>query len=404
MALPRIGQHPASLAILEKAVSLGPSQPAAHCNLGVAFFNCNEFENSLASYERAITLNPAYAEAHNNRGNALMEIGRPKEAIESYDRAITFKPNNVEATWNKALALLTIGDYSQGWRLHECRWDRSAFAPIKRQFDQPLWLGRENLRGKTILLYCEQGMGDTIQFCRYVPMVKALGAKVIFEIDPDLMLLMNSLAGVDNLILRGDMLPQFDFQCPLMSLPLAFRTALDSVPAHGSYLNADTARLKRWRQILGPPPVHGGRIGLVWRGNPSHRNDHNRSIPLEQVLAPLPTNIQYVSLQRDLRFGERAVMQLHPNIVSFEDRIVDFADTAAICYLLDEVITVDTSVAHLSAALGKKTRIMVPTTADWRWLRGRHDSPWYPTVRLYRQERPGDWSSVFDALNEDILK
>ena len=402
MALTRMGQHTQSLAILEKAVSLGPSQPAAHCNLGVAFFNCNEFEKALASYERALTINPAYAEVHNNRANALMELGRTQEAIESYDCAIAHKPEYVEATWNKALALLTIGDFAQGWRLHECRWDRPAFAPIKRQFRQPVWLGEESLVGKSILLHCEQGMGDAIQFCRYAPLVKALGATVILEVHPALMGLMASLAGVDTIVRKGDTLPKFDFHCPLMSLPLAMGTELSTVPAPSAYLMPNPDRIAKWRSRIGEQPSTG-LIGLVCSGDPLHRNDHNRTIPLTEMLTHLPKGLQYVILQRDIRESDRAVIHAHPHILSFEGQISDFADTAALCCLVDQVISVDTSVAHLSAALGKRTHILLPICSDWRWLRVREDSPWYPSARLYRQTAVGQWASVIDGVGKVIL-
>lgn len=402
MALTRAGQHTQARMTLEEAVRLAPHQPEVHCNLGVAHFNCNEFEKSLASYDRALALSPDYTEALNNRGNALMEMGRLTQAIQSYEAALAVKPTYVEATWNKALALLTTGDYAQGWRLHECRWDRPAFAPIKRNFSQPLWLGKENLRGKTILLHCEQGMGDAIQFCRYAPIVSALGASVVLEVDAALMALMASLGGVDTLVLKGSTLPPFNFHCPLMSLPLAMGTDIGTVPAPSAYLQADPDRLAKWRQRLGPRST-GGRIGLVCSGDPQHRNDHNRTIPLRQLLPHLPGDRQYVILQRDLRDGDRAVIHSYPNVLSFEDHISDFADTAALCCLVDQVISVDTSVAHLSAALGRPTHILLPACSDWRWLRGRADSPWYPSVRLYRQTEPGQWTSLVEILGKAIL-
>ena len=403
MALTRIGQHARALETLQRAVSLGPSQPAVHCNLGVALFNCNEFDKALVSYEQALALHPTYAEVHNNRGNALMELDRIAEAIESYDRAIAHKPDYVEATWNKALALLTIGNYAQGWRLHECRWDRPAFASIKRHFSQPMWLGKESLHGKTILLHCEQGMGDAIQFCRYAPLVKSLGARVVLEVNKALMVLMSSLEGVDAIVPQGSALPAFDFHCPLMSLPLAIGTDLSNIPAPSAYLRADPARLAKWMSILGARKSRGI-IGLVCSGDPQHRNDHNRTISLIKMLTHLPVDFQYVILQRELRETDRAAIGMHPQISSFEDQISDFADTAALCSLMDQVISVDTSVAHLSAALGKKTHIVLPVCSDWRWLRGREDSPWYPSVRLYRQTMPNEWASVIESAGKAILK
>jgi len=402
MALTRAGQHTQARMTLEEAVRLAPHQPEVHCNLGVAHFNCNVFEKSLASYDRALALNPDYAEALNNRGNALMELGRLTQAIQSYEAALAVKPTYVEATWNKALALLTTGDYEHGWRLHECRWDRPAFAPIKRNFSQPLWLGKEDLRGKSILLHCEQGMGDAIQFCRYAPLVKALGATVILEVHPALMGLMASLAGVDTIVRKGDPLPKFDFHCPLMSLPLAIGTELSTVPAPSAYLMPNPDRIAKWRSRIGEQPSTG-LIGLVCSGDPLHRNDHNRSIPLAEMLTHLPKGLQYVILQRDIRESDRAVIDAHPHILSFEGQISDFSDTAALCCLVDQVISVDTSVAHLSAALGKRTHILLPICSDWRWLRVREDSPWYPSARLYRQTAVGQWASVIDGVGKVIL-
>ena len=397
LALTRLSRHPLAIESLSRSVELAPDRAEPHCNLGVALYGAGRLHEAVGSYDRALALDPLYAEAANNRGNALWDLGYedPEQrmtALDSYELAIALKPDYEEAYWNKALALLQTGDYAQGWALHEWRWKRRAFAPIFRNFDCPLWLGQESLQNKTILLHGEQGLGDSIQFCRYAALVQQLGAHVVLEVDASLVGLLGSLRGPEQVIARGTGLPTADFHCPLLSLPLAFQTALDNVPASGGYLRPDPERLVKWDWRLGPKRTP--RIGLVWSGDPTHRNDHKRSLPLKTLLAYLPNGYEYISLQKDVRESDRADLAARPDIRDMGQALTDFSETAAACAQMDLLITVDTSFAHLSAALGKPTWILLAAPSDWRWLLDREDSPWYNSARLFRQQTPGDWHTA----------
>jgi hypothetical protein len=302
------------------------------------------------------------------------------------------------------LCNLLTGNFKAGWLGYEWRWkveDSTSFQ-INRHFSQPLWLGEESLTDKTILLYAEQGFGDTIQFCRYVSLVAQLGAKVILEVQRPLVKLLTGLQGVSQIIAWGDTLPAFDYQCPLLSLPLAFKTELHSIPSVPQHINSDREKVIKWQTQLDEKTKL--RIGLVWSGSTLHKNDHNRSLVLSRLLQCLPSDIEYVSLQREIRDVDQEVLAQHPEIKYFGDALEDFTDTAALCELMDIVISVDTSVAHLAATLGKPTWVLLPFNPDWRWLLDRDDSPWYPSVKLYRQEKISDWDGVLDQVKIDLEK
>ena len=291
---------------------------------------------------------------------------------------------------------MQTGNYAQGWALYEWRWKRRAFAPIFRKFDCPLWLGQEPLQNKTIVLHGEQGLGDSLQFCRYAALVQELGARVVLEVDSSLVALLGSLQGPQEVIARGAALPPADFHCPMLSLPLAFHTDLSNIPLTSAYLTPKPARLMHWRQLLGPK--RSPRVGLVWSGDPAHRNDHNRSLPLKTLLAYLPRGYEYISLQKEVRESDRADLRARPDIRDMGHALTDFSETAAACREMDLLITVDTSFAHLSGALGKPTWILLSAPSDWRWLLDREDSPWYDSARLFRQHTPGDWDTPLTRM------
>jgi len=296
------------------------------------------------------------------------------------------------------------GDFENGLPLYESRWDSGKVSELigKRFFDKPTWLGKEPLQSKAILLYGEQGLGDFIQFCRYVKLVSDLGAKVILETPQSLASLMGSLEGVSELVIKGEELPFFDYQCPILSLPLAFKTKLDTIPNSSRYINLDNHLNKviEWKARLGSK--FNPRVGLVWSGSPHHKNDHNRSLLLADILPFLPSQLEYISLQKEVREVDKLTLDSNPHILSFTGYLNDFVDTAALIDNLDLVISVDTSVAHLSGALGKKTLVLLPNMPDWRWLLDVEDSPWYPSMKLFRQPAAGDWSSVLDKVKLDL--
>jgi hypothetical protein len=296
------------------------------------------------------------------------------------------------------------GDFENGLQLYESRWTSEKVSEIagKRLFDEPAWLGAELLQDKTILLYGEQGLGDFIQFCRYVKLVAGLGANVVLEVPEALTGLMRSLDGISQLVIKGEELPFFDYQCPLLSLPLAFKTNLDTIPNPSRYINLDNYpnKIMEWKVRLGSKLKP--RVGLVWSGNPHHKNDHNRSILLRDILPFLPNQCEYVSLQKEVREVDKLTLDSNPHILNFAGHLNDFLDTAALIDNLDLVISVDTSVAHLSAALGKDTWVILPHVPDWRWLLDREESPWYPSMKLYRQTSIGNWNSVLDRVKSDL--
>ena len=307
-----------------------------------------------------------------------------------------------EAHFSQGLALLSIGNFKRGWEQYEWRWATKGYAP-KRDFVQPRWRGAEDLSGRTILLHSEQGFGDTLQFVRYAPLLAAKGARVVLQVPPPLKALMAGLAGVDVIVAQGDTLPAFDCHCPLLSLPLAFATTLLSIPAATPYLHANAGSVAKWQALLGERS--GPRVGLVWSGNPNHKNDRNRFISSARLLPLLAVpGVRFVSLQKDLREGDAEVLRNRSEITHIGDQLDDFADTAAAVSLLDLVITVDSVVAHLAGALGKAVWVLLPFSPDWRWLLEREDSPWYPSARLFRQPHTGDWDSVIGRVREELLR
>lgn len=392
-------QFEAAMSDYDRAIAIEPDFAEAYLNRGIAFRESGSAKHAVACYGQAISIRPDYAEAYSNRGNALMSLNQLDEALANYDRAIALMPDYADAYWNKALALLLIGDYARGWPLYEWRWKTEDGSKFLRTYEQPLWLGSESLEGKTILLHSEQGFGDTIQFCRYAKLVAELGAAVLMGVQQPLIGLLRQMDGIE-LVAEGSELPDFDYHCPLLSLPLAFKTNLATIPSRQAYLHSDPRRLEIWSDRLGKKTKL--RIGLVWSGSLEHKNDHNRSMPLSALLPRLSSDYELVSLQRDVRDIDQATLVAHPAIRHFGSELADFTDTAALCELMDVVISVDTSVAHLSAAMGKRTWLLLPFAPDWRWLLSREDSPWYASVRIFRQSQYGEWQDVLEQVSTNL--
>jgi len=388
--------------ILAKAITLNPTDGTLYLNQGNLFAKQKkDWPMALASYEKAIALKHTHAEAYNNRGSALKELKRLNEALQGYEKAIDIKSDYASAHLNKSHVLLLIGNLKEGFLEYEWRWKDKEGGEIsgKREFIQPLWLGNQSLVGKTILLWSEQGLGDSIQFCRYAKLVKALGARVIIDVPKPLSALLTGIEGVDFLIEKGKPLPEFDFHCPMMSLPLAFKTDLHSIPSSSPYLKSNVEKVEEWRRRLGGKSKP--RIGLVWSGSTTHTNDQARSLKIAEVIKHLPPDFEFVSLQKEVREVDQ--QPLHSSSIKhYGEKITDFSDTAALCELMDLVISVDTSVAHVAGALGKVTWILLPYIPDWRWLLDTDVSPWYESVKLYRQSDIGDYSQVLDRVAKDL--
>jgi tetratricopeptide (TPR) repeat protein len=407
-ALNALARHTDAVASYDKAIGFAPKYAEAYNNRGNALYHLGRAEEAAASYELAIAIRPDYAEAYNNRGNALSCLHRCEPALASYDQAIVLKPDYAEALFNKSVLLLLIGRFAEGWRLYE--WRKKKANPIAvRDTPQPPWLGESDIAGKTILLSEEQGLGDTIQFCRYAPLVAQRGARVILEVPPQLTRLAKSLSGVAQIVETGRPLPAFDFHCPLLSLPLAFKTELATIPTTIPYLKANPDLSKAWKDRLGANAKL--RVGLVWSGgirpNQPVSINQRRNIPLVKFAALKNPAIAFYSLQKG-QPGESELAEIKhnrwsgPDIVDLTGAIGDFSDTAAFIDNLDLVITVDTAAAHLAGALGKPVWILNRFDTDWRWLLERTDSPWYPTARLFRQEKPGDWDSVIQRVEREL--
>jgi len=392
MALAGLKAGPAAMAGLERTIARDPGHAKAHLNLGNLLAEEDRFTDAEACCRRAIARDPKLVEAHASLGHLLTAQGRLEEAIAACETALAVDPEFVQAHWNEGIALLLAGDYARGWEKYEARKGYERFVRLYPDPEGKVWQG-EALDGRTILVHAEQGLGDTIQFARYLPLLAARGAKVVLACDAPLVPLMAAqpaslMSGLEAVVARGAALPAYDCWVNQMSLPHRFGTRLATIPAPQHYLAANEGRAGRFAERL----AGGRRVGLVWAGNPLHSNDRRRSMPSE-ALAPLfeVGGVSFVSLQVGPRAKEAAGL---PGLLDFSPEIGDFADTAALIAALDLVIAVDTSVAHCAAALGKETWIMLAHAPDWRWLTGRADSPWYPTVRLFRQPGPGAWEAV----------
>lgn len=447
-ALANLQRFDEALASFEYALTIQADHAQTLSNLGSVLVHFNRFHEALARYNQALASQADHVEALSNRGGVLTKLNRFEEASASFTKALEINPDYAEAHWNEGVCRLSMGDFALGWQKHEWRWKAKAFMHTQRNFTQPLWLGQESLQSlnnKTILLHAEQGLGDTIQFCRYAHKVAALGATVILEVQPTLKTLLRDVTGVSHIIAKGETLPAFDFHCPLLSLPLAFGTDLDSIPFTFSsnkecaqeasfisnillhckrlmgspkpeqathYVKPDALHKAKWKNKLGHTTLP--RIGVVWSGNSIHKDDKNRSIPLSDFLPLISkqteaaAQAQFHYLQKELRPSDQELLTLlnqqnKIDIAFIGNELKDFSDTAALVDLMDLVITVDTSIAHLAGAMGKPVWILLPFNADWRWLTNRNDSPWYPSARLFRQAEIGDWSSVMRDVQRELL-
>ena len=390
-ALASLYRHADSLEACNRALALRPTHVEALANRAAALTHLGRPAEALADTETALAIRPGYFEALVNRANALLQLGRAEAAVVDLDRALEQQPDDPGARFNRGQMLLLLGRYAEGWRDNESRWGLKRFGGVRRDFPQPLWRG-EDLAGRVILLHGEQGLGDTIQFCRYAPLVAARGGVVIIEAPASLVPLLASLPGVAGTVAFGATLPPFDLHCPMMSLPLAFGTTPATIPAPPVYLYADPGRVEGWAPELqeGAAP----RIGLVWSGNAALQVDPSRFMRLDDALPLLGPGRTFYALQKDVPVAEQALLAATPELHHLGARFGDWTDTAAVIAQLDLVITVDTSVAHLAAAMGKPTWLMLRAVADWRWGVGREESAWYPSARLFRQTAPGDWPGV----------
>lgn len=416
VALKELNRLEEALASYNNAIAINPSFAEAYCNRGVVLKHLNQLDAALASCDQAIALNENMAEAFFNKGNVLAALGQVDAAIGNYDKAIALRCDFPSAYFSRATTWLLAGDFARGWSAYESRWQENSGVGelVRKDLQTPPWLGEEPIAGRTILLYSEQGLGDTLQFCRYATLVSELGARVILEVQQPLKTLLGSVEGVSQVVANDDALPNFDRHCPLMSLPLAFKTTLANVPVTRRYIHSPVDRVQFWSEKV-RLSQRKFKVGLVWSGGsrPSEPAAwltlNRRNIPLAKLACLRHRNIEFFSLQ----VGQAAAAELArlvadgwggPDIIDYTNLLADFADTAGFVDNLDLVITVDTSTAHLAGALGRPVWILNRFDTCWRWLLQREDSPWYPTVRLYRQTSPGDWDTVIERVRSDLFQ
>jgi len=404
VALRMLERYAEALESVDRGLEKAGASAKILCSRALTLQQLGRYDEALASYEAAVGLEPVDASGWTMRGTALQQLLRQAEALWCYRHVQTLNPNQHNALRDEAFCLLLMGDFEPGWKKYEYRWLDAEAARQRHHVDRPLWSGHEVIAGKVILLHSEQGYGDTLQFCRYAALAEARGATVVLEVPRALKGLLSSLGGVSHLVAVGEPLPAIDLQCPLLSLPLAFGTVLETIPAQMPYLRAEKSRVRMWAQRLQEArPSAKLKVGLAWSGNPTHNNDLSRSIVLA-ALAPLYSmDATFVSLLPQAR--ERDVSTLaQSRILNFGTDLQDFSDTAALVENLDLVISVDTSAVHLAGALGKPVWVLLARVPDWRWLLDREDSPWYPCARLFRQDKPGDWPAVIERVTQELAR
>ncbi len=383
----------------KKALQLNPNNVNAYFNLGNAYYEKGFLDEALSNYKEALRLNPDFIDALINSAIVLHEKQLLQEAIKTYQKVLNLRPDDAEAHWNLSNSLLLSGDYENGWKEYEWRLKVKEFE--QREFSKPLWDGSD-ITHKTILIYTEQGLGDAIQFIRYVTLVAQRAGKVILECQKELESIFKNTKGIQQIISRGEQLPEFDVHCPLLSLPYIFRTTLETIPSDFPYIFVDPLIVQKWHEKMKIDDSQL-KVGLVWSGSSRHKKHLLRSVPLI-AFAPLADirGVTFYSLQK----GEAGKEAENPpdslKIIDYTKEIYDFSDTAAIIENLDLVISVDTAVAHLAGALGKPVWTLIPYAPDWRWMLNREDSPWYPTMRLFRQPAPGDWKTVIEKVVEEL--
>jgi tetratricopeptide (TPR) repeat protein len=402
LALADLDRHEEAVAALARAIALQPTNVGARVNITNSLLQIGCFDEAVRLAKEAVALKPEKAKGHSNLGSVLMAVGQLDEAISAFRHALTLAPDLAMAHKNLGLSLLLKGDMPEGWR--ECEWRWLSDQRDPRNYPKPLWRG-EPLQGKTILLYSEQGLGDAFQFVRYAPFIAAAtGAKVVLEVHKPLMRLMHSLKGVEQIIGLWESTPAFDYFQALMSVPMVVGTTLQNIPAVVPYLSADPERVARWRERLG---TKGFKVGIVWRGKSNTSVERSRSVGLAD-LAPLAgiEGVRLISLQKDALDEPPDPLMAEYDIETlgqdFDSGPDGFVDTAAVMENLDLIITIDTSTAHLAGALGRPVWIALKAVPDWRWLMHGSTTPWYPTVRLYRQQRPLAWGPVYKAIADDL--
>ena len=401
-ALQALGRHEEAAASFEAVLARSPGDAESLNDLGISLRALGREQEALDCFERALALRADFTLALSNRGNALMALGEPEAALASHRKALALGASNADVRFNLALAELAVGDWQNGWRDYAWRHGAKQFAGRYRTPAQPLWQGGTEISGCTILLHAEQGFGDTIMFARYVPLVAARAARVVLEVQPRLKRLLEKMEGASQVFASGEPLPPFDLHCPLPGLPLAFSTTPETVPACAPYLSVSADTLEKWRQLLAPH--ERPRVGIAWSGSAAYGKDRTRSMKLDELRPVLEyPGARFVSLQKEVSPEDSARLDAL-GIVQTGREQEDFSDAAGLIEQLDLVISVDTSVAHLAGALGKPVWLLLSSSPDWRWMRERTDTPWYPATRLFRQRRRDEgWGEIVGRLARELV-
>ena len=400
IAYTKLSKLEAALSDFNTAIKIRPGSADAYYNRALAFKNLEQHDLAIADYTQAILKNPTHFQAFNNRGLAYRESSLFDKAIADFRTCVELKTDFADGYFNKALTHLMTGDFTNAWQLYEYRWASSNFTSKKRNFKKPLWLGDQPLNGKTILLYTEQGLGASLQLCRYIKQFKYKNCTVLLEDEKPLIKIMTTILPATQIFDKESELPAFDFHCPLMSLPLAFKTTIDNVPESGGYLSVDRRQTEKWRKFRQPSEkLH---IGLAWRGNPSHSKNASRSAELNELINELSSEFEWYSLQIDATETEKNLIDERKNFHHFGADIGDFAKTGALCKVLDAIICVDTSIAHLAGALGLRTYLMLSKVPDARWLYKGQWTVWYDSLNLYRLTTGQSYSDLIKIIQADI--
>lgn len=383
-----------------QAIKVKPDYDDAYNNRGGTWLKMRQYQLALNDVEDALKINPKSNDAITNKGVVLHQLGRHDEAIAQFDIAISRDANYAEAHWNASLCLLQMGRFERGWMEYEWRDRRREIQGKWPVFECQRWDPAFDLKGKTLLIHAEQGLGDTLQFCRFVPLTANLGGRVIFRVPATLIELMKTLLPKPEVVSEADDLPNIDYECPLLSMPHLLQIGEGAFSATSPYLRVDETRVRGWQEALGAKTRL--RIGVAWSGNPNHQSDDLRSMALSQLAPLFALDAEWVCLQKEVRDSDTASAGENPTLRMFNSKLNTFADTAALVDCMDIVISVDTSVAHLAGALGKKTFLLLAKNPDWRWLLNRSDSPWYPTMTLFRQDEEGQWPVVVERLEAEV--
>ena len=400
IALYQAGESSQAIQDFDAAIAIKSDCSQAHFNRGLAHKLLGHTSAALDDYARSIELDANNFRSYNNRAMLFRDMKKFEKAINDLDKCLSIRPDFAEAMWNKALTLLLMGKYDVGWKLYESRWSTKEFRSKVRTFSSPLWLGKDPLKNKAILIHSEQGLGDSLQFCRYINLFKNLECTVLLEVEKPLLSIMLSLLPKESIFEKGSSLPKFDYHCPMMSLPLAFKTAGITYTQADPYLWPDMSAVSYWSEVLGnkKKPL----VGISWRGNPDHVKNSIRSIELRRLIPLLSPRLDWISLEINPSEDEVDLMDEWEHITNFGEKIGDFSSTAALCQNLHAVVSVDTSIAHLAGSIGTFVHLLLPFVPDFRWQHSGISTHWYPNMKLHRQNDDRKWEPVIRNVNEEL--